>query len=891
MMAQQRLYAMAPTPRLESGWTNFDGTSTIYITSNTGLNIVELTLVNQLGDTVMLPTGTPSAFGSLPAGQSAIYIFFEGMLSNAEVEAIQVTPQSSAQWTVANFLDKSGLAYLVLAPVSQVQVDNGRGLEFKLTNILATTANFSGSVVINIVGATGIDPMLADMQVFVNVQNQPATENQELDLLVGFAGSDLVFTGGQKNELTLYLTNPNPSALVPGGSDSWGPYPPTFQLSLVFGDGPGALTSAGDASDIAVNIADEFGNVWQAVEPQQQGRLPTWIMQPNAKGGGTVLGTGESATISFAITNILTQLRQGLTFAYLSYRNIPGYNDGFYGIEILKVNPIVINSFTATPSSLANVITPTAVTLAFEVQNASYVTITNSAYASAATENTFSGNTTVTTFANTTYTLIVDNFVTGQTLSLPLEVTVGTPDLLATSFATATAAVSGTLLAGSVVVSGSTQTAQIEIGNATNNGHQNNYSRLDFLSGGEANGLAAISIEEYYGLNLYGSSNQPVKIQNANFEVCAGNATISGQLAANSVAINSAQDGFENAALNVSGGWTRIGAYNTQSLPQADGLGGTAIGWNRSGGFAETNLYNVYSGAPTSFQFSQLANGNYIDLVTFSGNGHVGIGTTAPLAPLHIKLRSQVSGSGTIVDQYLILSTYQWHSGDGNGWAFPTLTDRGQTQYPNTSILANGAIVGPIYYCFSDQRIKVIEGVSNGANDLKTLLGLEITDYHYKDILSKDGGPHKKLVAQQVEQIFPQAVSTLTEVVPDIFHQATVSADWLILATDLKEGERVRLISADADDVYEVLEATSEKFRTQLKVSEKQVFVYGREVSDFRTLDYDAIAMLNVSATQQIKKETDMALSALQAENETLRHMLALSLKELRAEIEACKKH
>src|SRR5471032_1595400 len=366
-MAQQRLYALASSAQIFTGWRNFDGTSTVYITSAAGLNNVALTLVNQLGDTVALAVGTAVAYGLLPAGQSAIYIFFEGLLSNAEVAAIQITPNSTAHWSVANFVDPAGFAYLALAPQSLIHFDDGQGLEFHLTNILATSAVHAGTVYIEIVGATGIDPSLANTQVFVNVQNPPAPGNQALDLLVGFAGSDLVFTGGQANQLALYLTNPNPTALVPGGSGSWGAAPPTFQLSLIFGDGPGALTSGADAGGIAMNISDAFGNVWLPVAKQSQGPNPTWIMQPDATSGGTVLGTGTNATISFEITNIVSQLPQGLTYAYLSYSNIPGYNDGFYGLEIIKVNPIVINSFTATPSSLINATKPTAVTLAFEI--------------------------------------------------------------------------------------------------------------------------------------------------------------------------------------------------------------------------------------------------------------------------------------------------------------------------------------------------------------------------------------------------------------------------------------------------------------------------------------------------------------------------------------------
>lgn len=34
-----------------------------------------------------------------------------------------------------------------------------------------------------------------------------------------------------------------------------------------------------------------------------------------------------------------------------------------------------------------------------------------------------------------------------------------------------------------------------------------------------------------------------------------------------------------------------------------------------------------------------------------------------------------------------------------------------------------------------------------------------------------------------------------------------------------------------------------------------EVFVYGREVADLRSVDYDAISMLNVSATQELHRK------------------------------------
>jgi hypothetical protein len=94
-------------------------------------------------------------------------------------------------------------------------------------------------------------------------------------------------------------------------------------------------------------------------------------------------------------------------------------------------------------------------------------------------------------------------------------------------------------------------------------------------------------------------------------------------------------------------------------------------------------------------------------------------------------------------------------------------------------------------------------------------------------------------------------------VIPDLFCVAGIRDGWIELATDLKQGERVRLTGDSAGGVFEVLEVQPGRFRTEFATKGDTVFVYGREVRDFRVLDYDAIAMLNVSATQELARENE----------------------------------
>jgi hypothetical protein len=240
-----------------------------------------------------------------------------------------------------------------------------------------------------------------------------------------------------------------------------------------------------------------------------------------------------------------------------------------------------------------------------------------------------------------------------------------------------------------------------------------------------------------------------------------------------------------------------------------------------------------------------------------SNDGKVGIGTSNPTEGKLVVKGS--GGTNTLIPAFKYLSS-------------STNTGSSSQQTRNDiGIYADNAVAGREFWAFSDSRAKVIIGPSDGAHDLETLLEIKVTDYTFKDVVQKGNAAQKKVIAQQVATVFPQSVSQHTDVVPDIYQLASISDDWVTLATDLKPGERVKLITEKGEEsIHQVLEVMKDKFRTDLRPEGGKVFVFGREVNDFCTVDYDAIAMLNVSATQQIKKELDSEVRALKAENAAL---------------------
>jgi len=126
------------------------------------------------------------------------------------------------------------------------------------------------------------------------------------------------------------------------------------------------------------------------------------------------------------------------------------------------------------------------------------------------------------------------------------------------------------------------------------------------------------------------------------------------------------------------------------------------------------------------------------------------------------------------------------------------------------------------------------------------------------------------LIAQQVEKVFPAAVSQSTDEVPDIYQLADIRDGWVQLTTDLKPGERVKLIAGKAQGVYEVLEVAEGRFRTVFNREDGKVFVYGREVNDFRKVDYEAVSMLNMSATQELARKVKAQEKQLAMQEEEL---------------------
>ena len=190
------------------------------------------------------------------------------------------------------------------------------------------------------------------------------------------------------------------------------------------------------------------------------------------------------------------------------------------------------------------------------------------------------------------------------------------------------------------------------------------------------------------------------------------------------------------------------------------------------------------------------------------------------------------------------------------------------------------------FYVISDLRLKKITA-KHLTSPLQQISNLKVVSFRFIDQILHNNGERFGLVAQEVENIIPEAVTYSTNVIPNIFQMSTKvefnSIDksliiYLDSITDININDKIRIIGEESHllDIEYVKEGLI-KVKGWPEENTQQVFVYGRQVDDFRTVDYDQIFTLNVAATQELIKQVETLqaqvadLEAARIENRQLR--------------------
>jgi len=276
---------------------------------------------------------------------------------------------------------------------------------------------------------------------------------------------------------------------------------------------------------------------------------------------------------------------------------------------------------------------------------------------------------------------------------------------------------------------------------------------------------------------------------------------------------------------------------------------------------------------------------------TIATNGKMGVGTSNPIAKLHINGSGSFTlgnGHTTQINAYFSQAD---HYSNGN-WTF------GGSIYASTHICTGGFIVTAIgSLTASDSRIKKeIVDVEDGSA-LEILRLLKPKKYKYLDKVMRGTEPVWGFIAQEVRDTLPHATQIRTECIPNIYEMANVSASNVITLTnfdtstlhsnsmvlkvyDIENKEQLVNIAEVVDehsvrvdeDLSEWIGSIDESGNV---VAGNQLFVYGQQVDDFVFVKKDSIWTIATAALQEVDRQ-------LQAEKEKV-----ASLEERLAALEA----
>ena len=259
-------------------------------------------------------------------------------------------------------------------------------------------------------------------------------------------------------------------------------------------------------------------------------------------------------------------------------------------------------------------------------------------------------------------------------------------------------------------------------------------------------------------------------------------------------------------------------------------------------------------------------------------SGSVGIGTTSPAAPLHVASWASQS------------ITYGYLNAFGSVGTSPTAS-------VIISIQADGRIRAPEFNAVSDARIKRDVVKQNTENQLSVLNKLNVVNYSYIDKLVNGGKTKTGFIAQQVEAVNSGFVNQSPDFIPSVFAMAktaTTENGVLTVSTEkphgFEKGDQVKLFAEGKKETIMTVEdvkGPNDFSVTGWTASTKELFVYGKKVSDFRAIDFDQITALSVAAIQELSKQVD----ALKAENADLKKssVQTTDFEQLKAEVELLK--
>lgn len=171
----------------------------------------------------------------------------------------------------------------------------------------------------------------------------------------------------------------------------------------------------------------------------------------------------------------------------------------------------------------------------------------------------------------------------------------------------------------------------------------------------------------------------------------------------------------------------------------------------------------------------------------------------------------------------------------------------------NTTAFAGG------FYLYSDERIK--KDIKPLENSLDLIEKIKPISFKYIDFVKNGTINNYGVIAQEIEKVIPEVVNSHKDYIPNIFKNADKYDNELlrlyIKTDDISIGDNIKILDidnkphykkiVDKDDDYITIDEPIEKYE-----ADTPIFIYGKEVEDVKNVNYEALFMINIKATQEL---------------------------------------
>ena len=320
---------------------------------------------------------------------------------------------------------------------------------------------------------------------------------------------------------------------------------------------------------------------------------------------------------------------------------------------------------------------------------------------------------------------------------------------------------------------------------------------------------------------------------------------------------------IQSGGYTIDGNLTINGTITGKKQIQGDISGNAVTASSATSATSSTSAGKATSATSAEYVTGGIKNGT--SYVLYNNSGKIGIGTESPEYPIDVSVTNILTSTN---------ATSYWWGPTSKSDVINTnnIKDAPIAMRLNGSVWINNQQSWSGFWVTSDRRIKKNINYDISSECLNLIRKLRCSNYSYIDDRQNKTNVYG-YIAQDVSEIIPYAVTTQTGFIPNIYSHAVISKEndsIIITCLDNKiytlnnnENKNLKIKLFDVNMIEFIVKIkkiiNNGVFMIEndenINLIDKEYFVYGQEVDDFKILNNEAITIISSAALKEIDQQ------------------------------------